>query len=78
MSIQTLHDVGKMSLQALGFGGRGAAAVNVNVNQDNRSVVVHDAVALQNAREKLAETRDLNDREIVNGRLAEVKVAEGC
>lgn len=77
LSIQTLHDVGKMSLQALGFGGRGAAAVNVNVNQDNRSVVVHDAVALQNAREKLAETRDLNDREIVNGRLAEVKVAEG-
>ena len=74
-----------MSLQALGFGGRGAGVIiNDNRNQDNRSLVLADAAALKRAQGLLRNAREQNDQEILIERaegMAEgvviEKVAEG-
>lgn len=60
MSVQALHDVSKLALQALGFGGR---QPQVQIN-DNRQVVVGDTEALQRSREVLKSLRARNDEVI--------------
>ena len=75
LPLQQLHDVGKMALGALGFGSRGGSSVQVNVNQDNRSVVVLDTVALQRARGHLEKIRAGNDQAILQERLIEAEKA---
>ena len=69
MSIQALHDVGKMAISALGFGSRGTV---VNVNNDNRSVMVQDTAALERSRERLALIRKQNDEELLRTRVDDV------
>ncbi|MDE0330998.1 MAG: hypothetical protein OXL41_03950 [Nitrospinae bacterium] len=56
-----LHDAGKLALNALGFGGSGTRNGGVNVNVDSRTVVVHDAEALERSRETLRQLRERND-----------------
>ena len=71
LPMSALTDLSKMALNAMGFGGRGG--VQVNLNQDNRSVVVNDAAALKRARETMAEIRGENDRQIIEGRVSDLQ-----
>ena len=74
LSLDALQNVGKMAIGALGFGGRNA--VNVQVNQDNRSVIVNDSAALARSRERLKQIRAQNDKAILSERIVEVEEAE--
>ena len=69
LSVQTLHDVGKMAISALGFGSRGG--VVINQHNDNRSVLVNDQSALARSRERLALVRKENDEQILQTRVLE-------
>ena len=72
MSIQTLHDLSKMAVGALGFGNRGGGVV-INQHNDNRSVLVNDQNALAESRERLAAIRKENDKALLESRVTEVE-----
>ena len=72
MPVRELTEISKMALNSLGFGGKNS--VQVNVNQDNKSVTINDSLALQRSREKMDKLRTLNDTEILTERAAAVEV----
>ena len=75
LPINTLHDISKMALGALGFGGRGGGNVHIHNNgADQRTVIVNDRSALERGRARLAANRQRNDQAIVEQRAEEAGI----
>ena len=67
LTLRDLGETAKIALGGLGFGrDRGGGSTTIN---DNRTLVVNDAVALAKARERQGQLRELNDR-VIEGELA--------
>ena len=71
--LNALQSMGKMALDAMGFGQKGS--VHVNMNNDNRTVVVNDAKALERSRQRLKQIREANDEVVVADRLKAVSTS---